>query len=288
MSEMVKTMKSNDTGNSRITESQMHDALTRSGYLLESRIVNLLVDNGFFVEPNQRILDAVTQKSREIDLIAEQSDRTDVRLHIEEKVVVSVRFVCEIKNNPHPVVLLTELPFSPNLEIWESLHEARTGFPRNNYIEPSFFELLTEDRKLFTQYCSFRPKKNASTTDWMAWHPDDFHNDLEKLITYCLSATEQSEQLGDDFHRLFLYIPVVILASDLYSAELLQTDTKLSKIDYGYHVHFDTRGEEQLISLVLFVTEKECLKKFKEIVSIGKDIEKNIYQSVISARSENS
>lgn len=177
-------------------ESMMSDALLRSGYVMESRIVHSLVQNGFFIEPNQRIIDPTTGKSREIDLVAELWDSVHERPPLDTKVCVSVRFVCEAKNNPHPVVLLTELPFSPNLETWDSLHEGRTGFFRHEPIDPSFFDFLTDGQKPYTQYCSFKPKKNGKDSDWLAWHPDDFHDDLEKIISYCRQEAKLIEGLN--------------------------------------------------------------------------------------------
>jgi hypothetical protein len=51
--------------------NEVLECLERSGYLLESKIVRALTDQGYFVEPNQVVRDPRTGKSREIDLIAE-------------------------------------------------------------------------------------------------------------------------------------------------------------------------------------------------------------------------
>ena len=55
----------------KITEEEILESLSKSGYLLESEITKRLVNYGFFVESNLTSLDPITGKSREIDLYAE-------------------------------------------------------------------------------------------------------------------------------------------------------------------------------------------------------------------------
>jgi hypothetical protein len=139
--------------NTKDIKKKMSEALRRSGYLMESRIVERLAKAGYFVEPNQKIADSKTGKSREIDLIAELWDDEPEKIK-KHKLAISVQFVCEAKNNPNPVVLLTNLPFSPNIEVWEAIKEGRTGYFRDEPIDPSFQDLLLEDAPIYTQYCS--------------------------------------------------------------------------------------------------------------------------------------
>lgn len=266
-------------------ESMMSEALLRSGYVLESRIIHSLVQNGYFVEPNQRVIDPTTGKSREIDIVAEFWDFSHAKPHFDAKVCVAVHFVCEAKNNPYPIVLLTELPVSPNLEVWDSLHEGRTGFFRDKHLEPSFFDYLTKNLRSYTQYCSFKPKKNGKSSEWLAWHPDDFHDDLEKIISYCRLEAKRIVGLHDNYHRLFLYMPVVIVAGDLYVADPKDATVTLSKVDIGLHMHFGIYEGEQCLSLILFVTEGNCLKLFDEVMKFGQQIESAAVQQMRSGDS---
>lgn len=226
---------------------------------MESRIGRTLVNNEFFVEPNQRIKDPATGKSREIDLIAELWDFSRSHSDSDAKAVVNVHFVCEAKNNPFPIVLITELPNSPNLEVWDSLYVGTTGILRHKRPESSFFDFLTEEQIPYTQYCSFKPKKNGNVSEWLAWHPEDFHDDLEKIVTYCRSEAKLVEDFEDNFHRLFLYMPVVILSGDLYVAQPQGNTVAPSKVNYGLHMHFGIHEEVQRLSLVMFVTEEYYL-----------------------------
>jgi hypothetical protein len=263
--------------NTKPIEALMSEALMRSGYTLESRIISKLVQRDFFVEPNQRILDPRTGKSREIDLIAElfEYDR-EAQDGLKHKILVSTYFVCEAKNNPYPIALLTELPFSPGLPAWESMHEGKTGFFRDNDLETSFYNFLTEEQKVYTQYCSFRPKKGNNGSEWMALHPDDFYDDLEKIILYCRFEAERVTAIEDDHHRLLLHLPVVILGGDLFVAEPTEEKIHIRKVDTALYMHFDIQDKEQSLSLVVFVTEKYFLMLFEKIIQFGNSIEAKI------------
>ena len=92
------------------TAEEYLGALKRSGYLMESRLVRALHEMNFFVDPNQCILDKVTGKSREIDIIAEYYDGR-VR-----DICVKTLFIIEAINNIHPLVLMTRREFSPSTD----------------------------------------------------------------------------------------------------------------------------------------------------------------------------
>jgi len=166
------------------------------------------------------------------------------------------------------------------LETWDSLYEGKTGFSRDEYFEPSFFDYLTEGQELYTQYCSFKPKKNGKESEWLAWHPDDFHDDLEKIVTFCRTETKLMEEFNDDYNRLFLYVPVVILAGDLYVAKPEDATVTLSKVDSVLHMHFGIHEEVQSLSLVFFVTESSYLEQFNRIVGFGQHIEEMFVQKM--------
>lgn len=127
----------------KISKNEMETTLQRSGYLIESRIIKNLVKNGYFVESNQKIIDIKTEKSREIDLVVEPHNYSSkIPKLLNEKISVLVRYVCEVKNNPNPVVLLSEMPFSPNIPTYESLREGRSGKFLDKF-EVGFFDHLT-------------------------------------------------------------------------------------------------------------------------------------------------
>ena len=276
MTSQVKQTKS--------VEGLMSEALLRSGYTLESRIIRKLVQNNYFVEPNQRVLDPKTGKSREIDVIAELFEHNPALSPLEPRVYVSTYFVCEAKNNPYPVVLLTELPFSPSLDVWESTHEHKTGFFADNFLDPSFYDFLTEEYRVYTQYCSFRQKK-GNNSEWVALHPDDFYDDLEKIISWSMIEAKPVSPLEDNVHRLLLHLPVVILGGDLYVAHPTQDIVALEKVDAALYMHFNIEEEQRSSSIVVFVTEKYFLELFERILQFGRSVEDTIRTQLSSGKS---
>jgi hypothetical protein len=136
------------------TKEEILKCLTKSGYLLESRLVASLENNEFFVEPNQVILDENTGKSRELDIIAEKPIDS---LHRD----VSVRsiFVIEAINNKYPLILTTLREYNSN-EPFE-LQETYYATPDEVFNTPKIGTRIDpENNGLYSQYCSITRKKN--------------------------------------------------------------------------------------------------------------------------------
>ncbi|UJS23573.1 hypothetical protein [Thiothrix winogradskyi] len=111
-----------------ITTDEMYEALSRSGYLLESEVAKKLSEWGFFVETSLVIEDPFSGKSREIDIVAEYYnwDASKSQFHTCAK----IEFVFEVKNNIYPLVLLNEFNFNPRVDDYLGLKEATT-IPKN-------------------------------------------------------------------------------------------------------------------------------------------------------------
>jgi hypothetical protein len=142
------------------SKQEMQEALLRSGYLMEGRLVKMLDGLELFVESNNSYLDEKSGISREIDLIAETGRFDTPR----EKVCVKTTFAIEAINNLYPVVLLTEQTWSPNAQQGEYIpYYCTPGLDVKNH--PFFSELMLWEEKsilkwqLFCQYCAFSRKK---------------------------------------------------------------------------------------------------------------------------------
>ena len=92
------------------TPEEMLEALTRSGYLLEGRLVTLLDDLGLFVESSPSFLDKNTGISRELDITAEYQCFE----FAPQRIYVSTHLVIEAINNLYPVALLTNKIWNPH------------------------------------------------------------------------------------------------------------------------------------------------------------------------------
>ena len=88
----------------KISSEEIKDALTRSGYLLESRLEKALRENGFYVEANSAYLDSETSKSRELDLYAMNGYVINPQYY--ESLYSNL--IIEAVNNPQPIAFITK------------------------------------------------------------------------------------------------------------------------------------------------------------------------------------
>lgn len=266
---MTKNIKTN------ITKEAMLEALSRSGYMLESEVAQILNKHGFFVEQNQVIIDQYTGKSREIDIIAEYCDwDDDIDL---ENISAGMIFASEvINNNNFPMVLISNFKPSPisNLAI-EGLKEFITFPPKINYNysswEFSHEKMVPDFSSVFTQYCSFQKKKsgNKEPEELMAFHPDGVHDALQKVSYYC--EDQLTKWIGwlknnTEYFRYWISLPVLIIHKDLYELR----GSKLKKVEQSILVHnYHFRGEPK--TSYIFVVTKLGIKKFiRNIIDIRK------------------
>jgi hypothetical protein len=256
---------------------EMIDALRRSGYLIESQISEMLSQSGFFVETNQVIRDPITGKSREIDLLAElYSPRED-----NIPVVARIKFVFEAKNNPFPLVLLTQLKPTPNIEIYESVREVITpNNPKADTIEEGFYGALfdNETEPVFTQYCTFKRKRDSAKSELMALHPDDLHDGLAKIVQYCDEQIAFWQgQKTDRYIRDFLFLPVIVLGGKLFElVPDLNTTLKqvqVSRLLYNYHL-----GEETKCAIVYVATQEGFGVFINNLIRMERKIEEHLLE----------
>ena len=246
-----------------ITTDEMYAALSRSGYLLESEIAKKLSEWGFFVETNLVIEDPFTGKSREIDIVADYYNFEKMQNH--SQTCAKIEFIFEIKNNIYPLVLLNEFDFNPRIEDYLGLKSIVTcpkNIKYNNYFV--YHDKFVTDNKnhIFTQYCSFQ-KKNKND-DLMAFHPDNVHSSLSKIIQYCEEKIEDWESRnGDDneeeFLRHFLYMPILLIQDDLFE---LKNNT-LTKVDSSTLV-INYHHKKVPSMAYVFVVTKDGLSQFIE------------------------
>lgn len=273
---MTKRQSSQAVGLPSLDE--MMECLRRSGYMLESTVVRNLNSAGFFVEPNQSLHDERTGKSREIDVIAEFCSYNPAH----RGVCVKTTFVIEVINNSYPFALTTLRPWTPNSPIDDYIRFASTpseehGNPFLGHVD--LFDIKGfENWKLYSQYCAFTRKKGDSQL--MAYHPDDVHSSLQKMVEYSLDAI-QTWPLGEsDTHwRLFFWQPVLVLRGDLFvltdTPDLLPelTPAPAGKLEYNFHY----RGRPESV-VVDIVTESLLLDLLQEYVKQDEILEQRVYK----------
>lgn len=257
------------------SEVEIIESLRRSGYLLESEIARILSDAGFFIETNQAIEDPFTGKSREIDLTAEYPSFNKVALDL--KCSTKIRFVFEIKNNNAPIVLLTEFKFSPNLCEWEALKEYVT-IPKNiSYGLDPYRNKILDNKSKFTQYCSFQRK--SANSELMALHPDNIHSGISKINQFCDMeiGDREIEEKANGYLRHFLYIPVLLIADELYELTSTENDEpKLNKVDSSILVYNYYHKSSPSMTYVFVVTKNGFPDFINSMLQIETEVEKEL------------
>ncbi|WP_417734943.1 hypothetical protein [Rosistilla oblonga] len=263
------------------TDSEILDCLKRSGYLMESRLISSLSANGYFVDPNQMLLDPITGKSREIDIVAEFYAGNQTR---NSKCCVKTHFVIEAINNLHPVVLLTQRPYSPNSGFEDYSRCWLTGPPEVSRFlaEIALSELkLPDDQVIYAQYCGITKKKGNG--ELMASHLDDIYSSLHKAVRFCSDSLMSQENLNlgssDEYWRAFFWQPVLVLSGRLLVADVdsdgqqIVREVPSANLEFNYH-----EGDYQRSMIVQVATESSLLRVLQRTADIDHDIECKLSQ----------
>ncbi|MCO5240535.1 MAG: hypothetical protein M9904_10820 [Chitinophagaceae bacterium] len=268
-----------------LTESEMIESLQRSGYLFESEIAKTLQELGFFVEPNQVIIDQLTGKSREIDMTAEYHKYNAERA--EYKVSGKIKFVFEIKNNSFPIALLSRYKYSPNTDMDSLFKFVETGVTFGfGTGDPAFYDGPTDlelRKNIFTQYCSFQQKKTGE--ELMAVHPDELYSGLSKVTQHCedevrwWSERDRSSAAIADYTRQFYFLPVILFKGDLYEVMLEDSAApKLISVDCSRFIFNYHYNEKRSHALVYFLTQKGLVKFLEEMIIWEEQIERDLFE----------
>lgn len=251
--------------------------LHRSGYLLESRLVQALCDARFFVEPNVALIDSRTGKSREIDLLAEYYEyNPDL-----PNVSVRTEFAIEATNNALPLVLMTPHPGSPITDIEAYVRYRTTP-------EPAPFETrvdVYEEKGVFkgtrySQYCALSRKKGSD--ELIALHTDDLYSDLLKLAELIEQRAAEFEARAwpsdDPFWRLWFWQGVLVVGGDLLVVTEDSGGIALAEIEDAPLV-FNFHSAEQPTTVVIQVLRERTLIPYvKNIIAEDRLLASLIYE----------
>lgn len=225
----------------RISEEKMKEALTRSGYLLESRVLDFFSNNNYWAESSHRFFENKEDgKYRELDVLANKTlDWINVKNN-EESLAFNVHFITECINNPVPLALFenkgdleeptTDWAFdfingSPELKEISSIHWIHAIHAFESQI---IKELPSR------QYCGF-VKKKSKDDEWMASHPEDFHNTLLKLVQFVkykrIAINENWEGRQPTMCRLELLIPLIVLQGEMIEIKTTE-NLEVNPINY--------------------------------------------------------
>lgn len=255
------------------TLKEIRDALERSGYVMESRLVRALVSAGYFVEPNQVICDLRTGKSREIDIVADPSFNFEPEQVNWDLIYTTVKttLVIEAVNNRYPIVLLTERPDSINQKYEDHIKYR---------CEPNpcpFWELLLEilDKRspktqgLYTQYCVLSKKR--AKDELMASHSEDTYGSLLKLAEYVENAITPNRKTtpgqASQFWSIDFWKPTLVVSGQLFTAkvggsgDMELEESSMATLEFNWHA--DGQPHTTAIEIVIekdFPTRTEAVR----------------------------
>lgn len=251
--------------NDKPSKQEILDCLLRSGYLLESRLVNALNEAGYFVDPNQTICDKNTGKSREIDILAEGPSSIKYK-----DTNVRSFFVIEATNNLYPVVLTTLLDSEPrgHIELYNQCWYSLSDDADHKIYPPERVE--SENIQLYCQYCAITRKKNK---ELMASHSEDLYSSITKMVQYCERDINEwrERKLKQQYWEVLFWRPILVFQNDILvtnqsgnsQVELLDVDS--ARLKFNYH-----EDDQQVSMIIDLVKENQLLKHLKMIANQDK------------------
>ncbi|WP_431126174.1 hypothetical protein [Flagellimonas flava] len=267
----------------QINDDEIIAALNRSGYFLESRVLEVLAQNGYKNFPNQTYPDSITEKSREIDIYSEAPRITEnisinQHLHFEYQ----FRLVIECINNIQPVAFFKR-PDKDSHSIFGKFYYCkmeRELVEKYKGTPPDFqFNTYTTKSKHFhynqipknTQYCSFSLKK-GSKKEWMASHPDALHDTFSKLMDFSqydirkIGEWMPRSAWRDEVFTVMLF-PLLVLQNDLI--EVSENEGKI-EIEKKKHIIFDfKKHSDSKNGLLIDVITEDFLPEYLKRVEVS-------------------
>jgi hypothetical protein len=274
-----------------ITIEEIKDALSHSGYFLESRVLDMLYKKNYTNFPNSTYPDKTTGKSRELDIYSESERITEnlwlnhfLHLEFQHKMII------ECSNNLQPVVFFkrpdknkyTIFGKFKYFKIERNLEDSKeVGTP-----DYKFHMFTTRSKKFHynqflinTQYCSFNQKKNKEK-DWMASHPDGLNDTFNKLFDCTSHKIEQIKEWmlksrGHNDVFVIMLFPIIILQNKLFEAIEIHGKVELEE---KKHVVFEfSRYTETAETLLIDIITEDYLETYIDIVNNNLSTLKDIY-----------
>jgi hypothetical protein len=235
------------------------EAVKRSGYLFEQRIVPMLEKQGYKATPNHVFVDPETGEAREIDVFAISGERIMPR---------SLDFIfpillIECKNLVAPLVFFTqnEIPIS---ELAGDVQVA--GIPLeierkdekislSDFLGIEKFHHYYQTRRLSTQFCCVFEKEKGGKKRWIAAHDlEGMGNLYQRLVIPLLKGVEaQRRELMESYYRdpererinLEFYFPIILTAGPLFECFVGRSRPKYRRV---HQIAFIRRHKSKLLS----------------------------------------
>ncbi len=249
-----------------ITDQEILDAIKRSGYLLESRIIKMLDETGYWVQPNYVMKDPITGKGREIDIIVEPSPWQSPH---SGSLAVRTTFIIEIVNYNSPLVFFTAKTDCDMSDMFDGIKFETSG--KVNLSEGEILERykgLKQRGSVFMQYCAF--EKKSGNNSWMAYHPEDLYSSFQKFFYYISDELERWGQWTkgshDEYNRIFFWQPIICTAGGIRIVDETGNMQEVKQLKYEYqYAERDAIGSNS--ALITVVTVDELLNFMNDVMA---------------------
>lgn len=274
----------------KITQPEILEAISRSGYPIEQRVAKQIRDHGYLVQTNPAYTDPETGKSREYDISAIQVSMisrgtTDA---------VWALLVCECENNEQPIVFFTSESFLGFMNMKYS------GLPvkiiSDNQLLP-LWEFIGAKRfhhygkgTVATQYCTFHRKNDSAR--WVASH-SDAHQTFLALVNAVEHGIEDHcnnwvpPGRSKEKINLQIFYPLLVLQGDIYEARMDAASLTIKEVEHVQYCKdlWDGRGNR---TYQIDVISEKYVSKYldlvdKEIETIRRRLQRqrsNAYHSI--------
>lgn len=200
-----------------ISREEAVDALSRSGYLLESRVGATLADFATHLSMNIAFSDPETGHTRELDAYCFRGELSDEH----EFLSVSAHLLIECVNNPQPIAFFGST-LAPALVPIVAAQPAWLGpTPMEDSIGLEKFHHSFR-LPVASNYCTFVTKNSGG---WMVTHAEDQHREFSTLAALAHLTREKQLSVMKEFSRpsdghhwcgLELIYPVLVVQGKLF------------------------------------------------------------------------
>jgi hypothetical protein len=266
-------------GTNLIQPEEAKRALQVSGYLLESRVAQVLDEHGLVETNTSRIDPRDPTAAIEIDVHALVAQR------LKSHGFVSVELFIECKNNAQPVAFIMHpaRPWSLNENIKYGGFPMSSADPvtKQHVALPNLLGMMAwhhycKAEVVATQFCGFscpdegRKGKNVPRNQWR-WKAESMQNYSKSFADLCIAVENEAVPAGDVQEKSIevgLYYPIVVFQGPIYAVTVQGPAIDVSAADHIQLVHstslnrrvvraqIDVVSESALPSLIATVKEE--------------------------------
>lgn len=252
-----------------ISIDNIKDALLRSGYLLENRVLKFFQSAGLNATTNHHFPGDEEGKFREIDVMATTSIGYVSLGENLEGVSVYAHFVSECINTLQPIGVFENLS-SSGLNPVKLLNVMVNGYDDlrevSSHLWNEALERINHKIGPAKQYCGF-VQKNQKSAEWMATHPEDFHRTLTKLTQFVKYDFKQIQVIWEGIRpqncRIEIIIPLIVLQGEILE---IKNNNDLEIVPVPFY-KLNAPYEEYSSASIDLVSEKHLMEYFNATMS---------------------